>query len=213
MKKTFYFFLILFLSVHCFSQSSLYRLKNITTVNGLSQSSVIAIHQDLQGQMWFGTRDGLNRYDGGNITVFRNNPKDSLSICNNDILSIEGDKSGNLWVGTYNGLNCYNPVSNVFKHYFHGNSANSLSNNTVWNIKEINNEIWIATSGGLSIFNKSTQKFTSISHNSKNLSSLPNNFVLSICKTKRGAIWVGTAKGLCQIIGRKGDSFVFKHST
>ncbi len=210
MKKTFYFFLLLFLSVQCFSQSSLYRLKNITTVNGLSQSSVIAIHQDLQGQMWFGTRDGLNRYDGGNITVFRNNPKDSLSICNNDILSIEGDKSGNLWVGTYNGLNCYNPVSNVFKHYFHGNSANSLSNNTVWNIKEINNEIWIATSGGLSIFNKSTQKFTSISHNSKNLSSLPNNFVLSICKTKRGAIWVGTAKGLCQLIGRKGDSFVFK---
>ena len=210
MKKTFYFFLLLFLSVQCFSQSSLYRLKNITTVNGLSQSSVIAIHQDLQGQMWFGTRDGLNRYDGGNITVFRNNPKDSLSICNNDILSIEGDKSGNLWVGTYNGLNCYNPVSNVFKHYFHGNSANSLSNNTVWNIKEINNEIWIATSGGLSIFNKSTQKFISISHNSKNLSSLPNNFVLSICKTKRGAIWVGTAKGLCQLIGRKGDSFVFK---
>jgi len=210
MKKSLCYFLFIFLSVHCFSQSSLYRLKNITTVNGLSQSSVIAIHQDLQGQMWFGTRDGLNRYDGSTISVFRNNPKDSLSICNNDILSIEGDKSGNLWVGTYNGLNCYNPVSNVFKHYFHGNSANTLCNNTIWNIKEINNEIWIATAGGLSIFNKSTQKFTSVSHNSKNSSSLSNNFVLSIYKTKKGAIWVGTAKGLCQLISRKGDSFVFK---
>jgi len=210
MKKSLCYFLFIFLSVHCFSQSSLYRLKNITTVNGLSQSSVIAIHQDLQGQMWFGTRDGLNRYDGSTISVFRNNPKDSLSICNNDILSIEGDKSGNLWVGTYNGLNCYNPVSNVFKHYFHENSANTLCNNTIWNIKEINNEIWIATPGGLSIFNKSTQKFTSVSHNSKNSSSLSNNFVLSICKTKKGAIWVGTAKGLCQLISRKGDSFVFK---
>lgn len=210
MKKSLCYFLFIFLSVHCFSQSSLYRLKNITTVNGLSQSSVIAIHQDLQGQMWFGTRDGLNRYNGSTISVFRNNPKDSLSICNNDILSIEGDKSGNLWVGTYNGLNCYNPVSNVFKHYFHENSANTLCNNTIWNIKEINNEIWIATAGGLSIFNKSTQKFTSVSHNSKNSSSLSNNFVLSICKTKKGAIWVGTAKGLCQLISRKGDSFVFK---
>ncbi|MCF8320375.1 MAG: response regulator [Flavobacterium sp.] len=210
MKKTFVKLLFIFLSVHCFSQSSLYRLKNITTVNGLSQSSVIAIHQDLQGQMWFGTRDGLNRYDGSTITVFRNNPKDSLSICNNDILSIEGDKSGNLWVGTYNGLNYYNPVSNVFKRYFHGNSGNSLCNNTIWKIKEINNEIWIATAGGLSIFNKTTQKFTSVSHNSKNFSSLPNNFVLSIYKTKKGAIWVGTAKGLCQLVGRKGDSFVFK---
>ena len=210
MKKTFFYILFIFLCVQCFSQSSLYRLKNITTVNGLSQSSVIAIHQDLQGQMWFGTRDGLNRYDGSTITVFRNNPKDSLSICNNDILSIEGDKSGNLWIGTYNGLNYYNPVSNVFKHFFHQNSATSLCNNTIWNIKEINNEIWIATSGGLSIFNKKTQKFTSVSHNSKNDSSLPNNFVLSIYKTKNGVIWVGTANGLCQLVSRKGNSFVFK---
>ena len=210
MKKALYYIFFIFLSVQCFSQSSLYRLKNITTVNGLSQSSVIAIHQDLKGQMWFGTRDGLNRYDGSNITVFRNNPKDSLTICNNDILSIEGDKSGNLWVGTYNGLNFYNPVSNVFKHYFHGNSANSLCNNTIWNIKEIDNEIWIATAGGLSILNKSTQKFISVLHNSKNSSSLPNNFVLSVYKTKKGAIWVGTARGLCQLVDRKGSSFVFK---
>ncbi len=210
MKKTIVYILFLLLSVNCFSQSSLYRLKNITTVNGLSQSSVIAIHQDLQGQMWFGTRDGLNRYDGSNITVFRNNPKDSSSICNNDILSIEGDKSGNLWVGTYNGLNFYNPVSNVFKRYLHGNSSNSLCNNTVWKIKEFNNEIWIATAGGLSIFHKSSQKFTSVYHNSKNFSSLPNNFVLSIYKSKKGVIWVGTAKGLCQLVSRKGDSFVFK---
>lgn len=210
MKKSLNFILFIFLSVQCFSQSSFYRLKNITTVNGLSQSSVIAIHQDLQGQMWFGTRDGLNRYDGSTMSVFRNNPKDSLSICNNDILSIEGDKSGNLWVGTYNGLNCYNPVSNVFKHYFHGNSSNSLSNNTVWNIKAINNEIWIATASGLSIFNKTYQKFITVSHNSKCISSLPNNFVLSIYKAKNGTIWVGTAKGLCQLVSRKRDSFVFK---
>ena len=210
MKKTFVYILFIFVTVQCFSQSSLYRLKNITTVNGLSQSSVIAIHQDVLGQMWFGTRDGLNRYDGSNITVFRNNPKDSSSICNNDILSIEGDKRGNLWIGTYNGLNFYNPVSNIFKRYLHGNSTNSLCNNTVWKIKEINNEIWIATAGGLSIFNKTTQKFTSVSHNSKNFSSLSNNFVLSIYKTKKGVIWVGTAKGLCQLVSRKGDSFVFK---
>ena len=124
MKKTFVYILFIFVTVQCFSQSSLYRLKNITTVNGLSQSSVIAIHQDVLGQMWFGTRDGLNRYDGSNITVFRNNPKDSSSICNNDILSIEGDKRGNLWIGTYNGLNFYNPVSNIFKRYLPNHCTN-----------------------------------------------------------------------------------------
>jgi len=127
MKNLLISFFFIFITVGSFSQSNLYRLKNITTVNGLSQSSVIAIHQDLQGQMWFGTRDGLNKYDGSNITVFRNNPKDTLSICNNDILSIEGDRTGNIWVGTYNGLNCYDPVANIFKHYLHGNAKTSLS--------------------------------------------------------------------------------------
>ena len=210
MKNLLISFLFVFITVGSFSQSNLYRLKNITTVNGLSQSSVIAIHQDKQGQMWFGTRDGLNRYDGSTMTVFRNNPKDTLSICNNDILSIEGDKSGNIWVGTYNGLNCYNPVTNIFKHYLHGNNINTLSNNTVWNIREIKNEIWVATAGGISIFNKTTQKFTTVSHNSKNNSSLSNNFVLSIYETKKGAIWIGTSKGLCQLISRKGAIFSFK---
>ena len=75
MKKKIVYILFLLLSVHCFSQSSLYRLKNITTVNGLSQSSVIAIHQDLQGQMWFGSWQGLCIYDGKIIT----NAKDKES--------------------------------------------------------------------------------------------------------------------------------------
>ena len=210
MKNLLFSFIFIFLSVSAFSQSNLYRLKNITTANGLSQSSVIAIYQDLPGQMWFATRDGLNKYDGSSIKVFRNDPKDTLSICNNDILSIEGDKSGNIWVGTYNGLNCYNPSTNIFKHYFHGNGKNTLSNNTIWDIKEINNEIWIATAGGISIFNKTTQQFTTVSHNSKNNYSLPNNFVVNIFQTKKGTIWVGTTKGLCQLISRKGNSFAFK---
>ena len=210
MKNLLFSFIFIFLSVSAFSQSNLYRLKNITTANGLSQSSVIAIYQDSPGQMWFATRDGLNRYDGSSIRVFRNDPKDTLSICNNDILSIEGDKTGYLWIGTYNGLNCYNPSTNIFKHYFHGNGKNTLSNNTIWDIKEIKNEIWIATAGGISIFNKATQQFTTVSHNSKNNTSLPNNFVVNIFETKKGAIWVGTSKGLCQLISRKGSSFVFK---
>ncbi|MSP85589.1 MAG: response regulator [Flavobacteriaceae bacterium] len=210
MKNLSIYLFFIFFTSGSFSQSNLYRLKNITTLNGLSQSSVIAIHQDLQGQMWFGTRDGLNRYDGSTMSVFRNNSKDTISICNNDILSIEGDKKGNIWVGTYNGLNCYNPVTNIFKHYLHGNDTNTLANNTIWNIKEIKNEIWIATAGGLSIFNKTSQKFTTISHNSKNNLSLSNNFVLSIYETKKGEIWIGTSKGLCRLISRKGDVFSFK---
>ena len=210
MKKNILTYILVLSIATVFPQSNSYRLKNITTLNGLSQSSIIAIDQDAKGQMWFGTRDGLNKYDGSNFTIFRNNPKDTTSICNNDILSIEGDHTGNIWIGTYNGLNCYNPVSNTFKHFFHANTKTSLSNNTVWNIKEIKNEIWVATSVGLSIYNKKTGKFISVFHSAKDGNSLPNNFVLSIYETKKGEIWIGTAKGLCKLIKRNGSNFSFK---
>ena len=211
MKIKLYFLSFLFMAFGVFSQNNKYRLNNISTVNGLSQSSVITIHQDKIGQMWFGTRDGLNKYDGNKFTIFRNNPKDSTSISNNDILSIQEDKSGNLWIGTYNGLNCYNPITNTFKQYFHANNDKSLCNNTIWDIKEIKNEIWIGTSSGLSIYNKTTKKFTSLFHSSRNRLSIPNNFVLSILEAKSGAIWIGTAKGLCKLRSRKNGIFSFQH--
>uniref|UniRef100_UPI0037BE9DD5 ligand-binding sensor domain-containing protein n=1 Tax=Flavobacterium sp. TaxID=239 RepID=UPI0037BE9DD5 len=211
MKIKLYFLSFLFMAFGVFSQNNKYRLNNISTVNGLSQSSVITIHQDKIGQMWFGTRDGLNKYDGNKFTIFRNNPKDSTSISNNDILSIQEDKSGNLWIGTYNGLNCYNPITNTFKQYFHANNDKSLCNNTIWDIKEIKNEIWIGTSSGLSIYNKTTKKFTSLFHSSRNRLSIPNNFVLSILEAKSGAIWIGTAKGLCKLTSRKNGIFSFQH--
>ena len=211
MKPTFFFLSFLLLSFGVYSQTNKYRLNNLSTVDGLSQSSVIAIHQDAIGQMWFGTRDGLNKYDGSRFTVYRNNPRDTTSISNNDILSVETDKSGNIWVGTYNGLNCYNPLKNAFRQYFHASKGNSLCDNTVWTIKDIKNEIWIGTSRGLSIYNKTTKKFTTLLHYSRNRLSLPNNFVLSILETKRGDIWIGTAKGLCKLISRKNGVFSFQH--
>lgn len=210
MKHILFFLSFLLFAIGVSSQTNKYRLSNLSTVDGLSQSSVIAIKQDGIGQMWFGTRDGLNKYDGSRFTIYRNNPKDSTSISNNDILSIEEDQSGKMWVGTYNGLNCYDPVKNAFKQYFHANNDNSLCNNTVWDIKEIKNEIWIGTSRGLSVYNKKTKKFTSIFNSSQNPSSLPNNFVLSILETKNGVIWIGTAKGLCKLISRKNGVFSFE---
>ena len=81
MKYKIAFLLTVLIFGNVFSQNK-YRLKNISTTDGLSQSSVIAIHQDKFGQMWFGTRDGLNKYDGSRFTVFRNDANDKFSISN-----------------------------------------------------------------------------------------------------------------------------------
>ena len=210
MKYKIAFLAIVFIFGNIFSQNK-YRLKNISTTDGLSQSSVIAIHQDKFGQMWFGTRDGLNKYDGSHFTIYRNDVSDKFSISNNDILAIEEDNSGKIWVGTYNGLNCYDPVSNKFTRYLHTKSNQTISNNAVWTIREIGGEMWFGTSKGLTILNKKSGLFTSVFHSDEDTSTLPSNNIQSIVKTKKGEIWIGTTKGLCLLINRKGEKFAFKN--
>lgn len=210
MKYKIAFLLIVSVFGNIFSQNK-YRLKNISTTDGLSQSSVIAIHQDKFGQMWFGTRDGLNKYDGSKFTIFRNDVTNKNSISNNDILSIEEDNTGKIWVGTYNGLNCYDPVKNKFTRYLHTKTSHSISGNAIWSIKEIGDEMWFGTSKGLTIYNKKSKQFISAFHSDTDASTLPSNNILSILKTKKGKIWIGTTKGLCQLTGRKNGKLAFKN--
>ncbi|OXA76453.1 Two component regulator propeller [Flavobacterium aquidurense] len=209
MKYKIAFLVLLFISGNIFSQNK-YRLKNISTSDGLSQNSVIAIHQDKFGQMWFGTRDGLNKYDGSRFTIFRNDITNKTSI-SNDILSIEEDDSGKLWIGTYNGLNCYDPVSNTFKRYLNDKTNHTINSNTIWCIKKIGDEMWFGTSKGLSVYNRKTKQFTSALHSATDTTTLPSNNILSILKTKKGQIWIGTTKGLCLLTNRKNGKFSFKN--
>jgi streptogramin lyase len=76
---------------------------HISTEQGLSQNTVFCILQDKQGFMWFGTEDGLNKYDGHSFTIFRHDPEDPNSLGGSRILSVVQDQSGELWIGTANG--------------------------------------------------------------------------------------------------------------
>ncbi|RYZ61818.1 MAG: hybrid sensor histidine kinase/response regulator, partial [Chitinophagaceae bacterium] len=91
------------------SQST--NLKYLGIEKGLSNNSVRAIYQDHNGFLWFGTYDGLNRYDGYEFTVFRNKLDDSTSLPYNYINTITEDKQQNLWVGTGQGIGIYNSLS------------------------------------------------------------------------------------------------------
>jgi len=81
---------------------------------GLSNNAVRCVFQDHKGFMWFGTYDGLNRYDGNSFKVYRNNFSDSSSLVNNWVLTINEDGQQHLWIGTRQGLNIYNAVSEKF---------------------------------------------------------------------------------------------------
>lgn len=195
-------FILLFTAPLLWAQTNNYRFKHLSTNDGLSQSSVIAIEQDKMGQMWLGTRDGLNKYNGTSFKIYRNDPKDSLSLSNSDILSLEEDKNGNIWVGTYNGLNRYDPIKNTFKRYFHSKDPRSLANNAVWCIVEMQDgEIWIGTAKGVSIYEPETDDFFNILDTPNNTPRLNESYVLSILQTDRETIWLGTSNGLFECTG------------
>lgn len=94
------------------------QFENLSVDDGLSQLSVVSIFQDRSGYMWFGTRYGLNRYDGRNFDVYVSDPEDSGSISDNIVNCIAEDRLGNIWVGTTNGLNRFDRVSRAFSRFY-----------------------------------------------------------------------------------------------
>lgn len=92
--------------------------QHLTTLEGLSQNDVNCIFQDSRGFMWFGTNDGLNRYDGYNFKIFRKKPRQLDGLASNIAFSITEDPEGNLWIGSSdNGVSKYNFSTNNFKSY------------------------------------------------------------------------------------------------
>ncbi|MBT1701884.1 two-component regulator propeller domain-containing protein [Chryseosolibacter indicus] len=95
--------------------------------------------------MWFGTRDGLNKYDGYEITVYKNEFNDPSSISSNTINDIVGDKDGNLWIATWKGLNKFNRQKEQFVRYINNNERTGTIRSNLINCLSIDEEdnIWI----------------------------------------------------------------------
>ncbi|KEZ92903.1 hybrid sensor histidine kinase/response regulator transcription factor [Nonlabens ulvanivorans] len=142
------------------AQVSSFQFQHLSTAHGLSQSSAIAIEQDELGQMWIGTRDGLNVYDGHKITVFKSDGENINSLSSSDILSLEKDQNGQIWIGTYNGLNRYNPKTDTFTRFLKTSDKNSLASNIIQEVYATSDgNMWIGTSKGLSIYSPSKDSY------------------------------------------------------
>lgn len=134
-------------------QMSNLSFEQLTKEQGLSQNSGHAILQDSQGYMWFGTDNGLNKYNGYEMTIFQHDPEDSTTISGNNISTLYEDSQGNLWVGmTGAGINRFNRDLHSFTYYkveydSSGKVSNgSLSHPSVSSILELNNGLfWVGT--------------------------------------------------------------------
>lgn len=212
------------------------QFKLIKIEEGLSQSSVPCIIQDKKGYLWFGTANGLNKYDGYTFNVFVNDPSDSTSISDNGILSLFEDKVGNIWIGTSQGvLNKYDRRKAAFTHYniidgikteadpdekyydfplpYSRNSENSITAIAV----DDKGIVWIGTWGkGLVKFNPVENKIQHYHYNENEPEGFHSNRVKSIIADNNGVVWVATlGGGLYKIIsdGNKDQIYHYRKST
>lgn len=186
--------------INLHAQMNNLKFEKLTIEEGLSQNSSFCILQDRKGLMWFGTEDGLNRYDGYNFKVYKTESNDSSSISSNYVLSMFEDQQGVLWVGTDGGgLNQYDSNKESFFHYINiPDNQNSLSHNRVNSIcADASGNIWIGTNGGgLDKFDPATKQFTHFKNDPENLNSLSSDMVYSVIWDKSGFLWIGTENGL-----------------
>lgn len=178
------------------------KFKSYTNRDGLSQNSVLAITRDQSGYMWFGTRDGLNRFDGHTFRVYYALADDETSLAYNYIRSLLADPDGAVWVGTQNGgLSRYDPEQAYFQSFstesarpmrLPGNHVSSLA-------LDHDGKLLIGTDHGLAKLDWQGQTITPIP-----LTNDPNDepldedtgFVTALQPNQHGGLWIGTRNGL-----------------
>lgn len=168
-------------------QASLYR--TYQTENGLSHNSVWAVMQDSRGFLWFGTNDGLNRFDGLNCRVFRRIDGDTLSLGSNFIHCLLEPQPGRILVGTKEGLYCYDTNTDKFSHIILGGQKFGHDKTSVHCLlaDEAGN-IWVGCYGQ-GIY-KLSSGFKQLSHYGP--SQLPSPFVTALSMDAGGNLWIGT---------------------
>jgi len=214
--------LLFFLGVpyRLYPQGSNIKFDRISIEEGLSQVSINAILQDSKGFMWFGTQDGLNKYDGYGFTVYKRDPSDPNSLSDNFIQSIYEDKTGTLWIVLLNkGLNTFDLKTEQFSRYVHNPAnSNSLSNDNV-NPRAIcedaDGNMWVGTfGGGINKFDRTEGQFTRYMNDISDVNSLSHNNISFIYKDQSGTLWIGTfGGGLNRLVPSDVEGFDKKNNT
>ena len=209
-KHSIIFVLLFFISFIAVSQRDIIEFERISIEQGLSQSTIFCILQDHKGYMWFGTEDGLNRYDGYDFKVFNRDDYKENSLSNNRVIDLLEDFNNTLWVATIGGgLNKFDYKTETFSRFSHNpNDSNSLSNNRVMVLcEDPSRKIWVGTAdGGLNLFDPNTSRFEVFMNTPQNPNIIPDNTVRALFVDSKGVLWVGTNNGACTY-NRKTNSF------
>ena len=176
------------------------RFEHLTMDDGLSQSAVLSIFQDRRGFMWFGTENGLNRFDGYDFKVFTHDRLDEHSLSGNYVWGIDEDEAGHLWLATVGaGISRWDPLTERFKSYRHDpDLAGSLASDRIRTVHVgSDGSIWAGTLGaGLDRLDPLTGTATHFRHDPAMPRSLADDTVYAIYSDSTDGLWIATDGGL-----------------
>jgi signal transduction histidine kinase/ligand-binding sensor domain-containing protein/ActR/RegA family two-component response regulator len=173
--------------------------EHISPDAGLSQSVVTDFLQDDQGFLWLATQDGLNRYDGTDFRIFKEDPTAANSLRGNLVASMEKAPTGEIWIGTNDGgLNRYDPRTGQFTAFPNDpQNPNSLSEDAVTAVDvDASGVVWAGTANrGLNRLDPGTGQVTRYLADPANPGALSTNNILCVLAHEDGSVWVGTGGG------------------
>jgi signal transduction histidine kinase/ligand-binding sensor domain-containing protein/ActR/RegA family two-component response regulator len=173
------------------SQYSDLQFSKITTEIGLSSSWIRCIYQDKFGFMWFGTSDGLNRYDGNEIIVYRPNEKFRGGIINGAVNYIREREDGKIWICTEQGVNILDRKRNIFESF---PFLDKVRVSHVMTDRSKNH--WFSSNSGIYRYNEADSTLRIFRNDPKDPNSLSSNLVECIFQDASNNIWIATDAGL-----------------
>ena len=182
------------------TESNQWQAVELNVEDGLPDSTVYSMAQDEAGFMWFGTTNGLARYDGYSFKLFKHDGADASTLSNNNAGNIYLDSKNQLWIGTFGGganlMNLNNGQLQRFP-YSNTNLQEMISENVQTFFEDTNGRMWIGTGNGLYQLSEETIKY--YGHNSNDSNSLSQSRVWDIEEDSKGNIWLGTSQGLSRL--------------
>ncbi len=155
-------------------------------INQLPSNSINRIYHDKEGYMWFGSKDGLSRFDGYQIKVFRSSSINPNRLSSNGILCIAEDNQNRLWVGTLEGVNILDKRNYTIKRWENAYAGKDQIN---FIFRDNDNNMWVATTKNGLV--RVTPDGLSVHFSTRGTSGnyIPDNFVRCICQDSRNRIW------------------------
>lgn len=175
--------------------------RHINKQDGLSQNAVFAIAQDKHGFMWFGTRDGLNKYDGYRMIVFRHQEDNPKSIISDDIRALYYDeKESALWICTLEGLSKYREAQEDFVNYPCSHTPSASRRGAMRCVfRDTKDRLWAGSDKGLFQYHPEKDSFIQYWTGVNSISTLPPKDIKVVFEDSQHTLWVGSDEGLFQL--------------